>query len=103
MMLCLTNTLPAVGYANLLRDSGFTITAQEDLSDAVLALRPDCWNGLTGWYGRGKSAIGFTPPASPVRECGQITVYRPTIIAAPQPSFWRKPESPAWQWQGCTG
>ena len=49
MMLCLTTALPSDGYANLLRDGGFTITAQEDLSDAVLTLLNEL---------RGKLALG---------------------------------------------
>ena len=49
MMLCLTNALPAAGYASLLQDVGFTLTAQEDLSDAVLTLLDEL---------RGKLALG---------------------------------------------
>ena len=49
MMLCLTNALPSDGYANLLRDGGFTITAQEDLSDSALTLLAEL---------RGKLALG---------------------------------------------
>lgn len=36
------------------------------------ALRPVCWNELTDWYGKGKSAIGCTPPANPTRPHHQI-------------------------------
>ena len=49
MMLCLTAALPADGYAQLLQDGGFTITTQEDLSDAVLTLLDEL---------RGKLALG---------------------------------------------
>ena len=61
MMLCLTDALPAQGYADLLETGGFTSVERIDLSQEVLSLLGDLRGKLAMWEGLDASSRAGAP------------------------------------------